>query len=180
MRILILVLSFYLTLAIIQIPFVQSLIPGYVKQLLAPAPEYTEYNYVSVVLPKEDFDPSPERYAEGLLPMTREDVEQALANIPGMAMVEDDYYNYIGKTITVDVFLYTGRSKNQIIEIELDIPLNRPDAAEELADVLMTIASALPGTQIFDYNNRRLYKMDEKDELIYNLQQGASPKGQAL
>lgn len=55
------VLAFYLTLAIVQIPYVQSLMPEYVRQITAAEEDYEEEPYfVSIIVPKNDFDPKEE------------------------------------------------------------------------------------------------------------------------
>ena len=165
MRVMSLILSFYLTLAIVQIPFIQSLMPEYLQDILA-VPEETEYNFLSIVVPADNFDPASAYYNEGLVAMDRQQVETLLASIPGMHQLDLDYYVYETETMTIDVSLYTGDYSSEITEIEFALPSDRLDAISELVDVMLTIGVEIPNSQIFDYNNQKLYKLEEYNLLI--------------
>jgi len=162
-----LIISFYLTLALVQIPFVNSLMPGFVKDIFAPSEMY----YISVITPDKNFDISSDEYYDNLLPMKRDRIEKVLENTPGIEKLAPDYYVYEGESGSADINLYTGDSEADIMEIEFVFPYYSVSAAPDLIDTIVKIAKEIPGSRIFDYDQRKLYRPDEKDKLISSVEE---------
>lgn len=170
MRTIALVLSFYIAFGVVQIPFIQNLMPDYIMEILEE-PAEPEYHYLSIVVPDEEFDPQDEMYQDHLLPMDRQKVTEALISYPGMTKETPDDFVFSGDVTDSPIYLYSGDNDQEIVEIEFQVPADRLDSAEEVVGIMVEIASDLPGSKLFDYNQTKIFNPAEAPELINSLQE---------
>lgn len=163
------ILAFYLTLAIVQIPYVQALIPEYVKEITATEDDYVEdAHYVSIIVPEKDFDPQEEDqevYSQKLSPIKYDDVAGLLKR-PEVRQESHDSYYFKIDNIDIPISLYTGQNENQVTEIEFQIPLSQLDKAEKVVKAMAEMAKGIQGSQFFDYSGKNLYETKDKDALV--------------
>lgn len=170
MRIISLVLSFYIALGVVQIPFIQNLMPNYIMEIMEE-PAEPEYHYLSIVVPGNEFKPEDEMYQDYLRPMDRRKVTEALMSFPEMAEETPDDFIFSGETTDSTVYLYAGENDQEIIEIEFQVPADHLDLAEEVVDVMVEIASDIPGSRVFDYNQTKIFDPAKSPELINSLKE---------
>lgn len=168
MRMFSIFLSFYIAFGIVQIPFVQNIMPDYIKEIMEE-PTVLESHYLSIIVPNKDFNPANDVYQDGLQPMGRREVTEALLNSPQISEEGPDDFTFNGETIASTVYLYAGSNDDEIFEIEFSVPADQLEAADEVVEVMVEIASEIPGSMIYDYNQTKLFDPGNPTELVNSL-----------
>ncbi|HEX3031586.1 MAG TPA: hypothetical protein VHS59_05005 [Bacillota bacterium] len=165
------IIAFYITLGVVQIPYVQQLMPGYIKELTAPDEAYAEddYYYLSIVNPESGFNPAEEDqevYSKKLKYMDYNKVAELLEQLPQAHMDRRDGYTFKLDGVEIAVTLYTDTAENQVSEIEFQLPAAHLDKGEHLVQTLSQVASQLEGTKLFDYSGKKVYQLQDQAALI--------------
>lgn len=174
-----LILAFYITLGIVSIPAVQKIMPDYAREIFA-VPEsaeedesYAYYYSLSVLISSENLDSEDEEHTEETVKLlSRQDVEKALASIPGLSKQNIEYFILQKDSSVLEVSLSPGQTVNDITQVAFMFSTDNPDATE-FVETVTGFAARLPASLIYDEYSENQFKPEQKQDLIKAVQQQA-------
>lgn len=185
-RIMSAILALYFTLGLVQIPYVQAQLPGYVREIVntdsgdSEDEEAPETYYLSIVVPGTNFDPQEteqEIYSKNLKEMDYKTVDGMLKKLPGITQESRDSYTLNNAGLEISISLYLDKTGDRVSEIEFQLPMENLDHGNTVAEVMVQLAEQIPGSRLFDYTGKKLYPVKDKDKLVRELQAAQGSTG---
>lgn len=178
------ILAIYLTLGLVQIHYVQAVMPGYVKEIVnASSEEETpEPYYISIVVPGNNFNPKEtdqEIYSKNLEKIEYATVDRILKRLPEVTQDSRDGYTIKSNGIEIPISLYLDKTGNTVSEIEFQVPMESLDKADKVVAIMAQLAEQIPNSKFFDYTSQSLYLLKDKEVLARKVRDNQSEQGPA-